>query len=211
MKWVLGIDDANRSEIIGSQWLAGVLMPKDKLNELPKLKGLNDSKLMTRKKRFEIYDWIKANARFYTVPITPERISLGLNLNLLEADAVSEIVKWATYTANLSEIYIDNWERNEVNFWKRMAHLGFCLNPFDFKWIIEHDADKKYPIVMLASVVAKCESDLEKDRMKNKYGDFGSGNVTDPKTKEFILNNPHAPIIKRSYKTYQRWLKEAKK
>ena len=207
MTWILGIDDANRSEIIGSQWIAGVLMRKEVLKRLD-LQGLNDSKKLTRSQRFKLYDWIKANARHYTVSISPEQINTGKNLNLLEAEAVSDIVKWAVFGVNVKEIYIDNWERNEVNFWKRMAHCCFSINPFDFKWIIEHHADERYPIVMMASIVAKCMSDLEKDRLKAKYGDFGSGSITDPKTKEFILSHPDVPIIKKSYKTYKRWLNE---
>jgi len=218
--YFLGIDDANRSEIIGSQWIAGVLVNKSGLSKLNTLPYLNDSKVVSKARRFDLYEWAKINTKHIAINIEPEEISSGENLNDLEAYYVALVIDWAInlcheYSDDFKlKVYIDNWEYNETNFWKRMTVIsdkisGIFINPFKDEYIVEHHADQKYKIVQLASVIAKCNSDLEKEKLRNEFGDFGSGNVNDPKTKQFILSNPDCIWIKKSYKTYKELIEKS--
>jgi ribonuclease HII len=52
--------------------------------------------------------------------------------------------------------------------------------------ISEHRADRNYPVVSAASIVAKVERDHHIDFLRNRFGDFGSGYMSDPKTKTFL-------------------------
>jgi ribonuclease HII len=58
--------------------------------------------------------------------------------------------------------------------------------PFKVKIISEHKADKTYPVVSAASIIAKVERDREIAELAKKYGDFGSGYPSDPRTVNFL-------------------------
>ena len=52
--------------------------------------------------------------------------------------------------------------------------------------IAENRADDKFPVVSAASIVAKVTRDRIINELKTRYGDFGSGYPSDPKTKEWL-------------------------
>jgi ribonuclease HII len=52
--------------------------------------------------------------------------------------------------------------------------------------ISEHKADVTYPIVSSASIIAKVERDREIRELAQRFGDMGSGYMTDPKTVDFL-------------------------
>jgi ribonuclease HII len=54
--------------------------------------------------------------------------------------------------------------------------------------VSEHKADSTYPIVSAASIIAKVQRDQAITRLHSRYGDFGSGYPSDPKTIEFVRN-----------------------
>jgi ribonuclease HII len=72
--------------------------------------------------------------------------------------------------------------------------------------ICEHHADRKYPIVSAASILAKVRRDEAIEGLKEEYGDFGSGYASDPKTISFLRSWLRAhgeapPIARRSWRT----------
>jgi len=60
-----------------------------------------------------------------------------------------------------------------------------CLS-FKVEIVSKHKADRDYPIVSAASIIAKVERDKEIAELTSKYGDFGCGYPTDPKTVRFL-------------------------
>ena len=79
--------------------------------------------------------------------------------------------------------------------------------------IVEHKADVNHLPVAAASVVAKVIRDRYIDRLKVDIGiDFGSGYMSDPKTKKFLEENyekfPH--LFRRKWKSFSN-LVQAKK
>ena len=73
----------------------------------------------------------------------------------------------------------------------------------------EHKADRTYPVVSAASIIAKVERDGEIAKLKVKYGDFGTGYLTDEKTMVFLKrllekNGNYPSCIRKSWKPAQR-------
>jgi ribonuclease HII len=72
--------------------------------------------------------------------------------------------------------------------------------------ISEHKADRKYPIVSAASIMAKVKRDGEISKLWEEYGNFGSGYVSDPDTIRFLKewrrkHVDYPSIVRRSWKT----------
>ena len=72
--------------------------------------------------------------------------------------------------------------------------------------ISEHKADRKYPIVSAASIMAKVRRDAAISALWGEYGHFGSGYVTDPNTIRFLkewrrTHDYYPPIVRKSWKT----------
>jgi ribonuclease HII len=73
------------------------------------------------------------------------------------------------------------------------------------KIISKHKADEIYPVVSAASIIAKISRDKEIFKLREKYGDFGSGYLSDKKTVEFLKewiknNNEYPNCVRKSWK-----------
>ncbi|MCL6087105.1 MAG: hypothetical protein M1475_01720 [Actinobacteria bacterium] len=189
--------------------------------------GVKDSKLVTAKKREKLSEVIKETAIRYIIrEITPETIDdKTFNLNEWEIIRVLELAgELLDFTEislqSIKCLYIDNWEISEKRFNERFNSLddeivlskmngkGVCLKMGllkQIKIVPKHQADEKYIVVGAASILAKTSSDEQLRIYREQYGDFGSGNPGDPKTRRFIWdnkNNNDVPIIRRSWQTY---------
>lgn len=142
---------------------------------------MRDSKELSAKRREELADEIfraakglrvmKLGAR--TVDLSVRRVT-HLGLNRLEAWAAGSIV--STLRPNIA--YIDSPDRNLRRFTKYVLEE----TTWKARVICSTGAEKKYPSVAAASIVAKVERDKEIERLKKRYGDFGSGYPSDSKT-----------------------------
>ena len=95
---VLGVDEAGKGPVIGSLFIAGVLIEEENISKLESI-GVKDSKLLTHKKRIILADNIKKIVKKYKIlQIKPSEIDRavgkedGLNLNWLEAHKTAEII-----------------------------------------------------------------------------------------------------------------------
>jgi len=200
-KYAIGVDDATRCPVIGSLVVCAIKIPRKDLRELLEL-GIKDSKQLTRKQRERWKDlFVEREYEHHYMLIKPSLLDSD-NLNDLECEAYYELI--AELDPKNSTVYIDNFERDREHFVRRAAMLGYYIPD---SWVIEHDADKKYPAVAAASIVAKCVSDEEYDLLKEKHGDFGSGNPNDKKTLKWICEHPESEIIRKKWKTYK-WLEK---
>jgi ribonuclease HII len=103
------------------------------------------------------------------------------------------------------EAYVDAADVLEQRFG---SHISECLR-FKTKVVSEHKADRTYPVVSAASIIAKVERDAEITKLKVKYGDFGTGYLTDDKTMVFLKrllekNGDYPSCIRKSWKPAQR-------
>lgn len=192
---VLGIDDAGRGSVIGSMVLAGCILEKEAEKELFRL-GIKDSKLLTPKKRETLEKIIKKKAiAWHTHSISPVEIDtgmgMGLNLNEVEALSASVIIK--ELLSKISKIekekitIIIDCPSNNKHAWLR-SMLGF-LKEENLNIRCEHKADRDYAVVSAASIIAKTTRDAEIEKLREKYGDFGSGYPSDPITRKFLKEN----------------------
>ncbi|MEM0356787.1 MAG: ribonuclease HII [Candidatus Bathyarchaeia archaeon] len=182
---VAGVDDAGRGSVIGPLVIAGVLVNSEDIPKLAQL-GVKDSKLLSPTRRETLAVEIKRIAKKHVVvKLSPAEIDKVVmtgrklhRLNWLEAQAMAKVIE--LLRPNI--VYVDASDVLEERFKQQI--LEFL--PFKVEIVSEHKADRKYPVVSAASIIAKVERDREIAELKAKYGDFGCGYPTDPKTMEFL-------------------------
>jgi len=182
---VAGVDEAGRGCVIGPLVVAGISVEAENLPQLVTL-GVKDSKLLTPKKREELYpEILKLSVNHHIIKVPPAQIDKVVRserrlhkLNRLEAEMMAKIIQ----TLKPDEAYVDAADVLEERFGN---HVQECLKT-KTKVFSEHKADRTYPVVSAASIIAKIERDREIAKLTVKYGDFGSGYLTDDKTMGFL-------------------------
>ena len=102
-------------------------------------------------------------------------------------------------------IYIDAADVKEERFGEEIkAKLKFKAEV-----IAEHKADDKFLPVSAASILAKVTRDREIERLKEEYGEIGSGYPSDPRTRTFLESyyrehGEFPPIVRQSWKTLRK-------
>jgi ribonuclease HII len=205
---VAGVDEAGRGCVVGPLVVAGVAVKSENLQLLAEL-GVKDSKLLTAKKREALYpEIIKLAENHHIVKVPPAQIDKVVfssrvlhKLNRLEAQTMAKIID----ALKPDEAYVDAADVLEQRFGN---HISECLR-FKTKVVSEHKADRTYPVVSAASIIAKVERDGEIAKLKVKYGDFGTGYLTDEKTMVFLKrllekNGNYPSCIRKSWKPAQR-------
>jgi ribonuclease HII len=182
---VAGVDEAGRGCVIGPLVIAGVLIKEENLHFLRQL-GVKDSKLLSPKKREALAAEIARLAeKHHVVKLLPSEIDRAVEsgrklhkLNRLEAQTMSQIIN----VLKPDEAYVDAADTLEERF-KHHIQEGLTVKA---KITSRHKADKIYAVVSAASIIAKVERDKEIAALKEAYGNFGSGYLTDQKTMLFL-------------------------
>lgn len=182
---VAGVDDAGRGSVIGPLVIAGVMAKEEDLAKLVRL-GVKDSKVLSPRRREILAVEIKRLAlRYSVIKLTPKDIDKVVQtgkklhrLNRLEAQTMAKIIEMLKPDI----AYVDASDVLEERFKK---HILECV-PFTVEIVSEHKADRNYPIVSAASIIAKVERDKEIAELKEKHGDLGCGYPTDQKTISFL-------------------------
>ncbi len=181
---VLGIDEVGRGAVIGPLVICGIVIDEKKQNELKKI-GVKDSKELTPKKRVELSEKIEDIAEHIIVLRVPacnidESRKKGTNLNQLEAIKMAEIIN----VCNADTAIIDTPSHNSNKF---RDFLYSKLENKNIKLVCENYADKNYPVVSAASIVAKVDRDKKIEDLKKEFKyDFGVGYSHDAKTIAFL-------------------------
>jgi len=205
---VAGIDDAGRGPIIGPLVIAGVLMDEDKVRELVPM-GVRDSKLLTPDSRSDLAQKIEAIAsRLSYDEVSPAVIDEVVlkgrrlqRLNLLEARSMAKVIaelKPAAVWVDASDVKPERYARQILDELPSSLKRTVLIS--------EHKADRKYPIVSAASIMAKVRRDAAISALWEEYGNFGSGYVTDRNTIRFLkewrrTHSYYPPIVRKSWKT----------
>ena len=212
---ICGVDDAGRGPVIGPLVIAGILVDEDGLSSLIRL-GVRDSKTLSPRRRKRLVGEILRVARDYrVVKVPPSEIDhvvetgRRLNrLNRLEARVMASIIR----DLKPDIAYVDASDVSPERFRRHIAEEI----PFKVEIVSEHKADRTYPVVSAASIIAKVERDREIEKLKRKYGDLGSGYATDPKTMLFLrkwieTHDAYPDFVRKSWKTVKRLLKRGGK
>ncbi|MBN2454464.1 ribonuclease HII [Candidatus Woesearchaeota archaeon] len=183
--------------------MAGILIEESKLHELKKM-GVKDSKLLAHSKRKELFKKIVLMAKEYSIIIIePWEVdealnSKKLNLNWLEAHKSAQIINGL----KPERVVIDSPSNNVVKY---KAYLMDLLDNKKIKAVVEHKADVNHVECSAASILAKVTREDEVEKLKKKYGDFGSGYLTDPLTIKFMKENfeKHPEIFRKTWAPYK--------
>jgi len=203
-----GVDDAGRGPIIGPLVIGGIVLPRERVKDLLSM-GVKDSKLLTAITRTQLAQRIRVLAsRVSLREIQPKEIDDVVlhgaklrRLNFLEARVMAEVIN----ELQPSEVYVDASDVNEKRYGEDVR--SFLMNDLkSIKIVSEHHADRNYPAVSAASIIAKVHRDQVIEHLHDEYGDFGSGYITDPKTMQFLrayrrLHDAYPPIVRVSWKT----------
>jgi len=205
---IAGVDEAGRGCVIGPLVVAGVMVEAEVLPILTEL-GVKDSKLLTPQKRELLYPAIlQLTEKVHTIKVPPCEIDKVVGtvrqlhkLNRLEAQTMAQVIE----ALKPDEAYVDAADTVEHRFGH---HIQECLK-IKTRIVSRHKADRIYPVVSAASIIAKVERDREITKLKVDYGDFGSGYLTDEKTVAFLRqlierSDEYPSFVRKSWKPAKR-------
>lgn len=206
---VCGVDEAGRGPALGSLFIAGVIIDEEKISILKEL-GVNDSKVLTAKKREELFDRIIETVDDYVIiELSPAKIDEALrsqvsNLNHLELVHMAKILKKLKADKSIVDCCDPNTERFAKLLRDRTKLKGI---------VAEHKAEK-YEVVAAASILAKVSRDRSMVKASKKLKiDLGSGYGSDPKTQNFLKENwkdeKYSKIIRKEWGSYKRIKEES--
>jgi len=195
---IAGIDEAGKGPVIGPMVVCGVCCDERDVKRLEDL-GVKDSKKLTPERRKELAEDIKNICKVYVVKIQPEDIDRSENINDILRWSYAEIIE----KLNPDLVIVDSPDVKP----ERIAE--FLKKKTGKEVIATHKADEKYAVVSSASIIAKVERDEEIEKLKQIYGDFGSGYASDRRTIEFlrkyVLEHGKAPpIARKKWKTIKK-------
>lgn len=199
---IAGVDEAGRGPVIGPMVVCGVAASPGKLKKLEGM-GLKDSKLLTPKRREELAPRIKKVCMCELIVIGPEeidsRLAAGGTLNDIEVECFAKAID----ALRPDVAYIDACDVNAERFGINVRRLL----GFEAEVVSRHSADKEYPIVSAASILAKVHRDALVRKISEEVGeDVGSGYPHDPVTISFLKryylkNGEMPPFARKSWKT----------
>ncbi len=202
-----GVDEAGRGPVIGPMVVSIVCGNPEELRGI----GARDSKALSPQSREKLFHKITEISRFYSIRIitASELNSLmdRINLNRIEEDAYSGLIAKSPMDC---EYYVDSFDVDENRLSKLLSERT------GKKVVCKHKADSLFPAVSAASILSKVTRDSEIEKLKQIYGDLGSGYPADPVTREFIISSLRqgkdiSGIIRTHWKTYRDLLGESKK
>jgi ribonuclease HII len=178
---------------------------------LPKLAdiGVKDSKLLSSQKREIFAKQIRKLAlNCHVVFLSPVEIDRVVEtgkrlhrLNRFEAQSMARVIT----ILKPDLVYVDASDVLADRFGEHIAEkLDFTL-----KIVSEHKADKTYPIVSAASIIAKVERDLAISYLQKKHGKLGCGYPSDSNTINFLRDwirkfGSYPDFVRKSWKTSKR-------
>jgi ribonuclease HII len=202
-----GVDEAGRGCVVGPLVVAGVSADKLGVEELKEI-GVRDSKLLTPRRRNALYgEILKICARANWALIDPQEIDTVVftgkkyrRLNYLEALYFAKVVD----ELEAAVVTVDASDTSP----KRFRDVISNNLTVQCKVRAYHFADRDYPLVSAASIIAKVERDRMVSRLRERHGDFGSGYPSDPRTKIFFREWLEAGKLppdwtRRSWKSWQ--------
>ena len=145
-----GCDEAGRGCLAGSVYAAAVILPENYQNDL-----LNDSKLLTEKKRYELREIIQRDAVAWAVGIvTPEEID---KINILNASILAMHRALDQLKVRPEAIIVDG---NKFKPYQKLPHTTIVKG------------DGKYLSIAAASILAKTYRDDYMNELAKEYPQY---------------------------------------
>jgi ribonuclease HII len=190
-----GIDEAGKGCVIGPLVVAGVACSdEEELREI----GVKDSKKLSQTKREELAEKIEEICDISVLKIPARKLDelmVRKTINEILMECYAELIKKLKPTT----AFVDSPDVIPDRLSKELKEMTGV-------WVVaEHKADEKYPLVAAASIIAKVEREREIEKLREKFGDFGSGYASDPRTRETLkewINSGRIPsCVRMRWKT----------
>ncbi len=200
-RYYVGADEAGRGSLVGEMIVAVAAVPESIYDTLWDI-GVRDSKELTAEKRRNLYRELSRTLVFAVIPVTPRDIDRE-NLNFLTAKAIVRgfnIISKRVGIKNVKRIVVDKFG-DSTSLRLELRKTGY-LGPL----IVEEKADKNYPEVSAASIIAKHVRDSRIRVLSKIYGVEGSGYPSDPRTVAWLERvladgSPPPPVVRLSWST----------
>ena len=171
--------------------------------------GVRDSKTLSPRQRESLYgEILNACGRVVSIQIQPWEIDATVmtgrkyrKLNYLEALYFSRVIDGL----GANKVVVDASDTSAKRF-----HDVILENLRRRCAVVAaHKADRDFPAVSAASIVAKVERDRSVEKLRRRAGDFGSGYPSDPVTRAFFSERlkrgePLPEYVRKSWKTWGR-------
>ncbi len=201
---ILGIDEAGRGSVLGPLVVGAFACEEGCVPSLRE-HGVRDSKLLSAEQREAVYARLGRMGSLDSVALLPRTIDRYVahgGLNELELEAFAKLIRrWSPDVA-----YVDACDPNAERFGERLrARAGGSV-----RIVSRHKADRDFPIVGAASIVAKVRRDAALERLRRTAGEaIGCGYPHDPETQACVLRHardggPVPPWMRRTWETVQR-------
>ncbi len=185
---IAGIDEAGRGPCFGPMTIGIAVMDKENEKQL-KIIGVKDSKLLLPAKRESLIKEVEIHSverRVLVVePIELNDLMSQYSLNEIEAIKIAKLIN--ELESKIDLIYVDSPDAVKGAFEKRIRKY-LDKKHEKLKIIAENKADTNYIVVGAASILAKVKRDYLIEMLCEKYGDFGSGYPSDPKTQKYLAD-----------------------
>jgi len=201
---IVGIDEAGRGSVLGPMVICAFGCDKENKEELGDIE-VDDSKLLTSEKRNELKKELEDfKYKNYVIEVDEiDRKSLGTIFR--------EVIFSVISTKKPDKLIIDSpVPANNLESYKN--HI-LSQTESDLGVVCENEADKKYPIVSAASIMAKQLRDQRLQAINKKYKQDFSGYPSDQKTFTFLRDfyEKHRifpPEVREKWKTIAKVRKE---
>ncbi len=204
---LLGIDESGRGPVIGDMVVAGVVLPSRRSEKFLREEGVRDSKELSRKKRETLFPIIhQASLNIVTRTVSASDLDAwresGKSLNELEAKVFAEIINETRprlAIVDCSDVVPRTFRKRIHRYLERPAPRLIC----------EHYADRNYPVVSAASIIAKVTRDRAIQELCASVGQLGTGYCSDERTVRFLenwygANRSFPPFVRRTWRTIER-------
>jgi ribonuclease HII len=167
--------------------------------------GATDSKRLSPRRREEVYESLGRFGTRVSVAVPPARVDAAVRrnrLNRLEAEAFAQLIR----RTRPDVVILDACEVNTRRFGQEVADLAGFTGTMDAR----NHADRDFPLVGAASIVAKVRRDAALARLQRSVGaPLGSGYPADARTVAYLEaavrpGRPVPPWVRGSWSTTQR-------
>ncbi|MHC1631547.1 MAG: ribonuclease HII [Methanotrichaceae archaeon] len=179
---LLGADEAGKGPVIGSMFVAGVVIEEEKLFDLAAI-GVRDSKMLSASRRETLALKIEKIADdCYVLEVKAEVIDelrQIITMNDIMVRSFSQVLK----KLSADRAILDAADINAERFADRVKKLSHT----NMELIAEHKADRNHSVVAAASILAKVTRDKSVQDLERSVGKkIGSGYPSDPATVKFL-------------------------
>jgi ribonuclease HII len=150
----IGVDEAGRGPLFGRVYAAAAVLPKDDSFNHSLVK--DSKKFSSKRKLFEVYEYIKQNAIAYCVAHEDETIIDDINILQATQSAMHKAIHGVLQQLGESEYFLVI----DGNYFKPLVHKDKTL-----KFHTIEGGDNKYTCIAAASILAKVERDQYIDNL----------------------------------------------